>query len=176
MNRWLWLATAVFLLDQASKIAADALLTPGHPVPVLPGLDLRLAYNPGAAFSFLADSGGWQRWFFSALAGAVSLLIIHWLRRLPPAHRWHGTGLALILGGAVGNLADRLRLGHVVDFIDVHYPAEDGCLPLFAPVRTLEGLSCHWPAFNLADSAIFCGAVLYLLAGLREKDPPNPRP
>ncbi len=168
MNRWLLLALVVTLLDQASKLAAEAWLDPRAPLDVLPFLDLRLAYNPGAAFSFLADAGGWQRWFFSALALGVSLLIIHWLRRLPPGQPLHGSGLALILGGAVGNLIDRLRLGHVVDFLDVHYPAADTCLPLFAPVPTLDGLACHWPAFNLADAAIFLGAALYLIAGWRE--------
>lgn len=168
MNRWLALALVVALLDQASKLMASALLAPGETVPVLPFLDLRLAHNPGAAFSFLAEAGGWQRWFFSALALGVSLFIVRWLRRLPPDQPLHGTALALILGGAVGNLVDRLRLGHVVDFLDFHYPARDGCLPLFAPVPTPEGLACHWPAFNLADSAIFLGAALYLIAGWRE--------
>ena len=169
MNRWLALALVVAGLDQASKLAASALLDPAAPVAVLPFLDLRLAHNPGAAFSFLAGAGGWQRWFFSALALGVSLFIVHWLRRLPPDQPLHGAGLALILGGAVGNLIDRLRLGHVVDFLDFHYLAQDGCLPLFAPVRTLDGLACHWPAFNLADAAITLGAVLYLVAGWREK-------
>ncbi len=176
MNRWLTLALVVAALDQASKLAASAWLDPRAPLEVLPFLDLRLAHNPGAAFSFLAGAGGWQRWFLSALALGVSLLIIHWLRRLPPDQPLHGAGLALILGGAVGNLIDRLYLGHVVDFLDFHYPATDACLPLFAPVPTFDGLACHWPAFNLADAAIFLGAALYLIAGWREgrNDPAKP--
>lgn len=142
------IAGAVVVLDQLTKIWADAALTPYQPVAVMPLLNLTLSYNPGAAFSFLSDQGGWQRWLFSGLAVAVSVYIVFWLRRLPPGHRWEGTGLALVLGGAVGNLLDRLTRGVVVDFIDVHYAG------------------WHWPAFNVADSAITVGVVILLAVTL----------
>ena len=146
--RGLAIAVAVVVLDQLTKLWADTALTPYHPVAVMPLLNLTLSYNPGAAFSFLSDQGGWQRWLFSGLAAAVSVYIVLWLRRLPPAHRWEGIGLALVLGGAVGNLLDRLTRGVVVDFIDVHYAG------------------WHWPAFNVADSAITVGVVILLAVTL----------
>ncbi|HEX7234302.1 MAG TPA: signal peptidase II, partial [Nitrosospira sp.] len=106
--------------------------------------NLVLTYNAGAAFSFLSDAAGWQRWFFSSIAGGASIMIIYLLRR-HEADKLFCTALSLILGGAVGNLWDRLTLGHVVDFLDFYIG------------------TYHWPAFNVADSAIFVGAMLLVL-------------
>lgn len=162
MRWWLAIAVLVVVADQASKRLAADLLQLQEPVAVLPFFNLTLAHNTGAAFSFLADSAGWQRWFFVALALVVSAVIVRWLQRLDPGERWNGVALSLILGGALGNAADRIFFGHVVDFIDVYYTA-GACLPLFAPVSIGYGLQCHWPAFNLADSAISVGAVMMVL-------------
>lgn len=148
MLRWLWLSGAVIVSDQLTKLAAEHWLTLYAPHPVLPFLNFSLAYNKGAAFSLLAGAGGWQRWFFAALAAGVSLVIVYWLRRLEPGERWTAAGLSLVLGGAVGNLIDRLWHGHVIDFIDLYY----------GPY--------HWPAFNLADSAITIGAAILIVHGL----------
>lgn len=141
MYKWLGLALVVLVLDQASKFAAMAYLVEHEPVPVLPLFNLRLSYNPGAAFSFLAGQGGWQRWFFAALALGVSAFLVRWLHQLGDRDRWLSASLALVLGGAIGNLIDRLAYGKVVDFIDVYYGA------------------WHWPVFNLADSAITLGVI-----------------
>lgn len=139
---WLWVSAVVIVLDQASKLLALAKLQPYEPVAVIDGfLNWMLAFNPGAAFSFLADSGGWQRWFFTVLALVVSAVLVVWLSRTARADWRNAAPLALIIGGAIGNVIDRARLGHVVDFIDV-YVAQ-----------------YHWPAFNIADSAICIGAV-----------------
>lgn len=143
------LALLVLLLDQVTKIWAEAALGYGQPVALLPFLNLTLVYNLGAAFSFLADAGGWQRSFFIVLSSAVSLVLAVWIWRLPPGARLLGGALALVLGGAVGNLVDRLAYGHVIDFIDLHAGG------------------WHWPAFNVADSAITCGVLLLLADGLR---------
>ncbi|MDX1593068.1 MAG: signal peptidase II [Gammaproteobacteria bacterium] len=135
-------------LDQATKLWAAAALDYGVPVAVLPFFNLTLVHNTGAAFSFLADAGGWQRPFFIVLSSVVSVVLIAWLRRLPPASRLLGVALALVLGGAVGNLVDRVAYGYVIDFVDLHAGG------------------WHWPAFNVADSAISCGVVLLLVDGL----------
>lgn len=144
---WLWLSLAVIAADQVTKHIALAHLTPHDPVPVLPFLNWTLVFNTGAAFSFLSDAGGWQRWAFTALAIAVSGLLIHWLRQTPRDQRWVAIPYALIVAGALGNVIDRLRYGHVVDFIDAYWR------------------DWHWPAFNIADSAITLGAI-GLIAGL----------
>ena len=149
MTRWLVLAAAVILLDQGTKHLATRLLDLHVPVPVAPFFNLTLTYNPGAAFSFLSDAGGWQRWLFSLLAVLVSVFIVLWLRRVPRGQVWLPLALALVLGGALGNLWDRLARGVVVDFIDLYYG------------------SWHWPAFNVADSAISVGAVMLVISGLR---------
>lgn len=153
MLRWLTLSLLVIGADQLTKIAAEAELQLHEAVPVMPFFNLTLAYNEGAAFSFLSDAGGWQRWLFSGLAVVISLVITFWLRRLSSAERLTGFGLALILGGAIGNLIDRLAYGHVIDFIQLYYDR------------------WYWPAFNLADSAITVGVVLLLIDGLVTKQP-----
>lgn len=162
MRLWMVIAAAVIGMDQITKHLAVRLLQLHEPASLLPFVNLDLAYNAGAAFSFLADSAGWQRWFFVALALVVSTVIVRWLRRLRPDERWNGVALSLILGGALGNAVDRIFFGHVIDFIDVYYMAES-CMPLFTPLPIGDGLQCHWPAFNLADSAISVGAVMMIV-------------
>jgi len=141
---WLLVAAVVAVLDQTTKAIVQAALQPGARIPVAPFLDLVLVFNTGAAFSILAGAGGWQRAFFIAIALAAAVLIVHLLRRHPD-ERLFCAGLALILGGALGNLWDRIVLGHVVDFVLLH------------------AYGWHWPAFNVADSAITVGAVLLVL-------------
>lgn len=151
---WLWLALAVFVLDIATKQIAEALLSYGKPVYLLPVLDFTLLYNRGAAFSFLANESGWQRWFFTAISLGVSAVLVVWLKKLPRTQIWLPVALTLILGGALGNLFDRLVYGHVIDFISVHWQQS------------------YFPAFNLADSAITVGAIMMaidvVLEGKRE--------
>ena len=144
--RWLPLTLGVIVLDQASKAWMLHHFFLFERVHLLPVLDIILTYNTGAAFSMLADAAGWQRWLFVALALGVSVTLTVWLRRLAAAtHGLIACGLALIIGGALGNMIDRLRLGHVIDFIYAHWGAH------------------YFPAFNVADSAITVGAGLLLL-------------
>jgi signal peptidase II len=147
-----WLSGSVVGLDQATKYLAETLLVMHQPVPVLPSFNLMLTYNTGAAFSFLADAGDWPRWFFLGLGAAVSIGLIVWLRRLKPGDKWLAAALALILGGAVGNLIDRAWLGQVIDFIQLYYDR------------------WYWPTFNVADSAITVGAALLVVDSLLAKD------
>ncbi len=149
MLKWLWLSLLVIVLDQLSKYFVSNWLQLYESVAVLPFFNFTLLHNPGAAFSFLADAGGWQRWFFTAIALIVSVVIVAWLRRLPAAEKWQAAALALILGGALGNVIDRMRLGYVVDFLDVYYR------------------QWHWPPFNIADSAITVGVVILLWVTFR---------
>lgn len=142
---WLWLSLLVIVLDLGSKYLADSLLTYASPVPLLPVFDLTLLYNTGAAFSFLAGAGGWQRWLFVAIAMGMSAFLLHWMYRTPRSHYLLGVGLALVLGGALGNLYDRTVHGHVVDFISLHW----------------EGY--YFPAFNIADTAITLGTLALLV-------------
>ncbi len=140
---WLGLAGLVIVLDQLTKFWVVSALRPGQSIELTPFLNLVFVYNPGAAFSFLSDAGGWQRWFFVVLALAVS----GWLTLLIRQHaaeRLLPLAAALILGGALGNVIDRIRFGAVVDFVDVH------------------AVGWHWPAFNVADSAISVGVVLLI--------------
>ena len=146
--KWLWVSGVVLVLDQCSKLLADALLVLHQPVALVPFVNLRLAYNAGAAFSFLGNASGWQRWFFIALALLVMTVLVIWLRRLAADQARTALALSLILGGAAGNLIDRVVYGHVVDFIDCYYH------------------SWHWPTFNVADSAITVGACLLVLDAL----------
>lgn len=153
-RRWIALAAAIVVVDQVTKAAIQSTLEPGEAIAVLPILSIVLAFNTGAAFSFLAGGDGWQRWLFSGIAIAAAVFIL-WLIR-QGGGRVYLAGLALILGGAIGNLVDRLLLGHVVDFILVHWR------------------DWSYPAFNVADSAITVGAAFLILDaifdGRRGKD------
>lgn len=140
---WLTVAGAVILLDQLTKLGVAALLAPGQHIVLAAHLNLVHVHNPGAAFSFLSQAGGWQRWFFVLLAIAVSAWLTFLIRR-HAGERLLPLAAALVMGGALGNVIDRLRLGAVVDFIDVH------------------AAGWHWPAFNVADAAISLGVALLL--------------
>ncbi len=157
MARWLWLSVLIVAVDQATKWLAEALLTPYQPEPVTSLLNMTLKYNTGAAFSFLADAGGWQRWVFAAFALGVSAVLVAWLLRLKTHERLMAASLSLVIGGAVGNLIDRVLTGRVVDFIDVSLP--------FIPLAMFN----PWPAFNVADSAISIGVVLLLFVSFRDE-------
>lgn len=155
MARWLWLSLVVILIDQVTKLQIVASFQPYERLPVIDGFfNLILAFNTGAAFSFLSDAGGWQRWFLSGLALIVAVVLVVWLTRLKPHEGWTALALSLVIGGAVGNLIDRVRLGHVVDFLDFYVG------------------DWHWPAFNVADSAISVGVVILLIASFRESRKP----
>ena len=147
---WLWygLALLVLVLDQFSKGIASEALDYARPVVVTSFFNWTLLHNPGAAFSFLSDAGGWQRWFFVLISAAISLVILIWMARLPAAARRQHLALALVLGGAVGNLWDRVAYGFVVDFIQLHYGGY------------------YRPAFNIADSAICVGAAILIIDSL----------
>ncbi len=148
MMPWLGIASIVLLLDQLSKIVITRLFVYGESLPVTSFFNLVLVYNKGAAFSFLASQGGWQRWFFTVLGIVAALFIVYLLKR-HAGQRMFCWALALILGGAIGNVIDRIAYGHVIDFLDFHVAG------------------WHWPAFNVADSAICVGAVLFVLDELR---------
>ena len=145
---WLLMSAVIIALDLWTKGLATDSLTLYRPVEINSWLNMTLAHNYGAAFSFLSDAGGWQRWLFTGLASVVTLVLIVWLLRLPAKEKLTAAALSMIIGGAVGNLIDRIINGYVVDFIDVYYN------------------DWHWPAFNLADSAITGGVILLLLDGL----------
>lgn len=164
---WLWLSVVILVVDQLSKQLAEQSLTIFKAMPVLPNLNWTLMYNEGAAFSFLSDAGGWQRWFFIGLSSAISLFIFFWLRQTHRDKKLLGAGLALILGGAIGNLIDRILFGHVIDFIQYYYQA-DSCLPGFSLGQLATGPACFWPAFNIADAAIMLGAALLLVDMVKE--------
>ena len=149
MLKWSWVSLLVIVLDQLTKLWASSSLSYAEPVTLLPFVNLTLLHNTGAAFSFLSEAGGWQRWFFALVALLISVVILIWLKRLPAGKVWLAVSLALVLGGALGNVWDRIYLGYVVDFIDVYYQR------------------WHWPAFNLADSAISVGAVMLIIDTLR---------
>jgi signal peptidase II len=147
---WVWLGVTalVIVLDWFSKQRISEALELYRPREIFSWLNITLAHNYGAAFSFLSNAGGWQRGFFIVLGSVVSVVLLVWLLRLPRQEWRTGLGLALVLGGAIGNLVDRVQLGYVVDFIDVHFGG------------------WHYPAFNVADSAITCGVILLLLDAL----------
>jgi signal peptidase II len=150
MKIWLWLSAAIVVLDQLSKYYMSQILSlcePGNCTSqvILPVFKLTLLHNEGAAFSFLSDAGGWQRWFFTAVSAIVSTVLVVWICRLKKHEKLLTLALALILGGAVGNLLDRVSLGYVIDFIVVHYDNH------------------YFPAFNVADSAISIGAAVMIL-------------
>ena len=148
-SAWLVLSALIILLDQLTKAYITRHFGVFEFTSVLPILDITRLHNVGAAFSFLATASGWQRWLFIALAVGVSIGITAWLVRLPPGtHSLLAAGLALVLGGAIGNVIDRIRLGHVIDFIHFHWD------------------QAYFPAFNVADSAITLGAACLLLDAL----------
>ena len=144
--KWLWISLLVVVADQATKQIAETLLTPHQAVNLLPYFDWYLTYNTGAAFSFLANAGGWQRWLFTVIAIIISIVIVQWVRKLPSEDTLTAASLCLILGGAIGNLIDRVYLGHVIDYIQVWL----GSYP--------------FPAFNIADASISVGAALLILS------------
>ncbi|HEX2650994.1 MAG TPA: signal peptidase II [Burkholderiales bacterium] len=148
---WYGLAALVVVLDRASKLAVLSHFQPGESVPLAGFFNLVLVFNKGAAFSFLASAPGWQTPFFATIA-VVAVLVVGYLIQKDPGKTLFCLGLALILGGAVGNLWDRLQWGHVVDFLDFH------------------AAGWHWPAFNVADSGITVGAVILILEGFFQRE------
>jgi signal peptidase II len=151
---WLWLSAAVIALDQATKFLVTRFFELYERVEVLPVLDFTLLHNTGAAFSMLANASGWQRPFFIVLGLVVSVMLVVWIWRSPRGDKLLPVALALILGGALGNVIDRVRFGYVVDFIHAHWGA------------------AYFPAFNIADSAITVGAALLIIDAFREKRAP----
>jgi len=156
MLKWLWLSLLALVLDQGSKLAIAGSMKLYESIQIMPFFKLTYVHNTGAAFSFLSEAGGWQRWFFAGLALAISVVIAVWLTRLKKHETLLAVALALVLGGAVGNLIDRLAYGYVIDFLDVYYE------------------SWHWPAFNIADSAITLGVVLMLAESFGLMQPKQP--
>lgn len=144
MLKWLWLSGLVIVLDQASKWFMTSILSLHESIVVIPFFNLSMAHNYGAAFSFLAQMGGWQRWFFVGLTTVISVGLFIWLKKLAKTNV-EAMSVSLILGGALGNVIDRIYFGYVVDFLDVYYG------------------SYHWPTFNIADSAIVVGAVILVI-------------
>jgi len=150
---WLVLSVLVLVIDQASKAHFEGSLEMFQQIVVIPDyFSWTLAYNTGAAFSFLADGGGWQRWLFALIAVVVSAVLVVWLKRLGRDDTWLAIALALVWGGALGNLYDRIALGHVIDFILVHWQNRH-----------------YFPAFNFADSAITVGAIMLALDMFKSK-------
>jgi len=150
--KWLWLSVLTVILDQLSKIWIDSNMSLYQSIPVFPGFNITYVHNFGAAFSLLSEAGGWQRWFFTLLAASISVGIVIWLKRLKPEETLSAISLGLILGGAIGNLIDRVIYGYVIDFFDVYYH------------------TWHWPVFNIADSAITVGVALMLYESFMHKE------
>ena len=144
MLKYLFITILVIVFDQASKWLMMSWLSLYETVVIMPYFNLTMAHNEGAAFSFLAQAGGWQRWFFIGLALIISALLLVWLAKLKPTEKLEAISLSLILGGAIGNVIDRISYGYVVDFIDLYIGQN------------------HWPVFNIADSAICIGAILLI--------------
>jgi len=140
----MWLSLLIIIIDQLTKYYINLEFELFQSVDIFPGLNIIHVHNTGAAFSFLSNAGGWQRWFFILISAGISVGLIIWIAFLNNTRVWLAVGLALILGGAIGNLIDRVLLGYVIDFIDVYYN------------------KWHWPAFNVADSAISVGAVMLI--------------
>jgi signal peptidase II len=149
---WLWLSVVVVAVDQLTKWLVDSSMQLYQSIELAPYFQLTYLRNQGAAFSFLAAAGGWQRWFFIGLALTASALICYWLKRMDRDRRWEAAAWALVLGGALGNLIDRVAYGYVIDFLDVYYG------------------QWHWPAFNIADSAITVGVGMLLLDSFRARN------
>ena len=142
---WIWLSILIIIIDQITKYYISHQFSLYETISIIPGLKITYVHNTGAAFSFLSNAGGWQRWLFIGISSSISLILVYWLKKHPSADIWLAVALALILGGAVGNLADRILHGYVIDFIVVYYE------------------SWYWPAFNVADSAISIGIVMLII-------------
>jgi signal peptidase II len=142
--RWLWLTLVFLVADQVTKQLIVSNMELYQSIDILPFFNLTYVHNLGAAFSFLADQGGWQRWFFTAIAAIASIVFIVWLAKTPKQQALLSAAFALMLSGAVGNLIDRVLFGYVIDFLDFY------------------GFGYHFPAFNIADSMIFIGAALMI--------------
>lgn len=143
--RWLWLTLLCLVIDQVSKQWVAGSFDYRETLSILPFFNFTYVHNPGAAFSFLADQGGWQRWFFTVIAAIACIVFIVWLAKTPKSQTLLGIAFALMLSGAMGNLIDRVLFGYVIDFIDFHWSGK------------------HFPAFNVADSMIFIGAGFMIL-------------
>ncbi|MGY8815352.1 MAG: signal peptidase II [Gammaproteobacteria bacterium] len=143
--KWVWLSVIIVIFDQVTKYYISQEFELYESIQLIPGINFTYVHNTGAAFSFLSDAGGWQRWLFVSLSSGVSLLLIYWLKKQPSTDIWLAIALALILGGAIGNLIDRIFLSYVIDFVDVYYK------------------KWHWPVFNVADSAISIGVVMLII-------------
>lgn len=156
--RWLWVSLVAFVLDIGSKYWVIDSIEYGwaNRIEVLPFFNLLHVHNYGAAFSFLSDAGGWQRWFFTLIAFGVTGLLLYWMRQTPATNKLLNCAYALVIGGALGNLFDRLYHGYVVDFLDFYINDH------------------HWPAFNVADIAICVGAVLIVLESVIGDKPSQP--
>ncbi len=142
---WLWISVLVIALDLITKFAVVDAMSLGESIQILPFFNFTYVHNYGAAFSFLSDAGGWQRWFFTAIGVGAVGLILYWLKQMPKNQKLQGVAFTLILGGAIGNLYDRNVYGYVVDFLHFYYQ------------------NWHFPAFNIADIAISCGAGLLII-------------
>lgn len=151
MLRWLWLSVVVVVLDQITKILILNNFQFEESIAILPVFNLVHVHNYGAAFSFLSDAGGWQRWLLAGLAAIVSVVIIFWVKKLNSGEKFTALGLALVLGGAIGNLIDRIYHGYVIDFLDFYVESN------------------HWPAFNVADIAISVGVVALIILSFFDK-------
>jgi len=149
------IVVVIVVLDQITKIWADTTLTMYQQIPVTDFFNITKAYNYGAAFSFLNDEGGWQRWLFTGISLVVSIVLSVWLYRMLRSEKWLSLSIALILGGAIGNLIDRMWYGYVVDFIQVYWNTS------------------YFPSFNIADAAITCGTIILLAITLFEKNDDN---
>lgn len=155
MLKWLWLSLGSLLLDQISKIIVDKSMQLHESIAVMPFFNLTYMRNTGAAFSFLSEAGGWQRWLFTLLTIIITTVLVVWLSRLQKHETLLAVALSLILGGAIGNLIDRVLYGYVIDFVDVYFQ------------------TWHFATFNIADSAISIGVALMLLESFGVGKPPQ---
>ena len=151
MLKYLTISAAIIGLDQVTKWLMVSWLALYETVAIMPYFNLTMAHNHGAAFSFLAQAGGWQRWFFTVLALVISTVLVVWLTKLKPEAKLEAISLSLVIGGAIGNVIDRICYGYVIDFLDIYIG------------------SSHWPAFNVADSAICIGAVLLIIDSIKSE-------
>jgi signal peptidase II len=151
MLKYLTISAAIIGLDQVTKWLMVSWLALYETVAIMPYFNLTMAHNHGAAFSFLAQAGGWQRWFFTVLALVISTVLVVWLAKLKPEAKLEAISLSLVIGGAIGNVIDRIYYGYVIDFLDIYIG------------------SSHWPAFNVADSAICIGTVLLIIDSIKSE-------